>query len=164
MFDDAVAFVLHHEGGFVEDPNDPGGATNFGISQRFLDGIGDARFAADITIEGAMALYKEYFWDAIRGDELPPSLALMVFDAAVNQGPGTAARALQRSVGAKADGFIGPRTIAAAYSAGPAKALVNIAAERAVGYGNLDTFQHYGRGWMRRLFACYTEALVTTEG
>ena len=77
-------FVLSAEGGLVDDGSDPGGLTKFGISQRAYPNL-DIR---ELTIEGAKALYRKDYWNRFSCDKLPPGIALLVFDAAVNQGAG----------------------------------------------------------------------------
>lgn len=98
------------EGGerVTEDPRDPGGLTKWGVSQRAFPSL-DIRA---LSRDQAMALYDEHYWRRCRCDELPARLALMVFDTAVNQGTGKAARLLQRAVGVSADGVLGPVTMA----------------------------------------------------
>ena len=107
-FEQAVALILKHEGGYVHDKNDPGGETNYGISKRAYP----AEDIKALTPERAKALYRRDYWDAIRGPELPFPVALVVFDMAVNAGVSAAVKLLQRSVGATVDGKIGPQTIA----------------------------------------------------
>ncbi|MEC7571953.1 MAG: glycosyl hydrolase 108 family protein [Pseudomonadota bacterium] len=133
----ALEMVLEHEGGFVIDPDDPGGATNFGISIRFLraeiragralladfdiDGDGDLDPAdmEGLSREGAAQLYRSAFWDRYALGDLPPILAPKVFDLAVNMGPRQAFKLLQRALraagaeGVVDDGVIGPLTRAA---------------------------------------------------
>ena len=128
-FQEAVAFVLSDriEGGYVDHPNDPGGATNFGISTRFLRSIGDQRNVRSLTREDAIDLYKRYFWDKVWGDQIADQdLALCLFDAAVNQGPGAAVKFLQEALnryeegaGLPVDGVMGPETVAAANAVAP---------------------------------------------
>lgn len=110
----AITFVLKEEGGYGVHPNDRGGETNFGISKRRFPN----EDIAAMTEARAKHLYRLHYWDLMKCDELPSPMAIAVFDAAVNQGEGWAARALQLALGVPADGNIGPRTIAAANKAG----------------------------------------------
>jgi lysozyme family protein len=154
-FEAAFDIIIGHEGGYVNDPADPGGETKYGISKRAYP---DLDIAA-LELADARDIYRADYWDACRCDELPPALALAVFDAAVNQGVAAAGRFLQRAVGASADGVIGPNTLAAAGRAGEA-ALGHLLAERALHYASLPTFARFGRGWMRRLFETHARALA----
>ena len=111
-FNPCLTFVLWAEGGYVDDPLDPGGATNLGIT---LGVLREWRHTAvtksdvqNLTREEAGAIYRARYWNAIRGDELPAGVDLMVFDACVNLGPGRSARMLQAAVGVAQDGAIGP--------------------------------------------------------
>lgn len=134
FFDAAFAIVVGIEGGYVNDPADPGGETRFGISKRQYPQID----IASLTLDQAKALYLRDYWSVCRCDELPWDMALAVFDCAVNQGPGTAER-IHAS----------------------AKTLIEFQAERAVIYAKLATFPEFGRGWMRRLFAIFQAAKAT---
>lgn len=154
-FERAVAFVLKREGGFSDDPRDPGGATKFGISARAYPDVD----IANLTIEQATAIYRRDYWDRIKGDLLPAPLALMAFDAAVNQGPRRAIQWLQHAVAANADGVVGPETIAKAIKCDVEKALLELAARRAYAYGTTKSFETFGLGWSRRLAACLATAL-----
>jgi len=156
MFDKAVAFVLEHEGGaaITDDPNDPGGLTKYGISQRSFPDL-DIRALSEGE---AVMIYKVRYWDKCRCSELPGDLAIIVFDAAVNQGPMAAAKTLQQALGVNVDGIIGPATIAAACRAGRS-ALSELVARRMVMYGLNPNFTRYGLGWSRRLSACHELAM-----
>src|SRR6056300_269579 len=106
-FDDALEFVLRYEGGYVNDPNDPGGETNMGISKRaFPD-----EDIAGMTHQRAAFLYHTHYWTPCRCDDMPFHLAICVFDFAVNSGVKRASKTLQRLVSATPDGVIGPKTI-----------------------------------------------------
>lgn len=148
----AIDFVLSYEGGLVDNPADPGGLTNWGISSRSYPSV-DIR---NLTRDGAAEIYKRDYWDAVHGDELPGPLAIAVFDSAVNQGAGTARRLLQIALGVDADGIIGPRTVKAAHEGG-IDAVVSFLAKRAVRYHetmrdvpSLNVFAH---NWFFRLFS-----------
>lgn len=162
-----LTHVLSWEGGEVNDPRDPGGHTNFGITQKALDRArwkypeaGLPKSVSDLEQEHVQFIYRKQYWDVCRCSELPAAVAVQVFDAAVNQGPEDAALFLQKAAGAKADGKIGPLTIAAANNCDPHKLAREFAAYRAHDYSLLDHLDDiYGLGWMRRLFACYDLAL-----
>lgn len=164
-FDHALQFVMGWEGGYINHPRDPGGATNLGITHRTLDDYrrrfpdwslpGDVRA---LTKPHAARIYRHGYWDEVRGDDLPAPIALLAFDCAVNQGPARARRVLQEAAGVRVDGVIGPVTLAAVRGATPATLIREYAARRALAYvqtGNMATF---GLGWMRRLMAAVIEA------
>ena len=118
QFENAVGLVLQHEGGFVQHPSDPGGATKFGITHATLARARGHPVSVDdvrsLTREEAIAIYRRLYWDAVRAEELPPGLDLAVFDLAVHSGPLRAVRMLQAVLGVEADGIVGPVTLAAA--------------------------------------------------
>ena len=158
----AIDFVLSYEGGLVENPLDPGGLTNWGISSRSYPSL-DIR---NLTRDDAASIYKKDYWDAVHGDELPGPMAVAVFDSAVNQGAGTAKRMLQIALNVEADGIIGPRTIKAAHDGG-LDAVVRFLAERAVRYHEtmrdvpgLNVFAH---NWYFRLFSLARIVMVGTN-
>ncbi len=109
-------WILAYEGGFVNHPKDPGGATNQGITQRTYDAyrrrIGHATQSVRLidNVERD-TIYRVQYWDAIRGDDLPIGVDAAVYDFAVNSGPSRAAKFLQRIVGVKQDGVIGLQTL-----------------------------------------------------
>lgn len=166
-FDAALAEVLRHEGGYVNHPSDPGGRTNRGVTQRTWEQwtgkkASEAEMRA-LTVDQVRPLYRKNYWDEVRGDDLPPALALCVFDFAVNAGPSRAARFLQRMVGASIDGKIGPATIAAVagYTGahGVAKAVRGYQDARREYYRSLPTFPTFGKGWLRRVDEVQAAAL-----
>ena len=109
-------WILAYEGGFVNHPKDPGGATNQGVTQRTYDAyrrrIGHATQSVRLidNVERD-TIYRVQYWDAIRGDDLPIGVDAAVYDFAVNSGPSRAAKFLQRIVGVKQDGVIGLQTL-----------------------------------------------------
>lgn len=154
-FDKAIAFVLDSEGGISEDPNDPGGLTNFGISQRAYPAVNIRR----LSREDAIGIYKKDYFDAIHGDALPPAIAILLMDTAVNQGVAAAVRILQYSVGAKTDGVMGPQTLQAVASASLSKLTAELVARRMNAYGLNPAFTRYGLGWSRRVAQCHQLAM-----
>jgi lysozyme family protein len=150
-----LAFVLAAEGGYVDDPQDPGGATNLGIT---LDELSQWRHTAvtkadvqELTRDEAAAIYRTSYWNATRCSDLPSGVELMVFDAAVNNGTGRAAKFLQAAVGATPDGSIGPITLAAVAAADAMALITALASERSAFYHTLSTFDHFGAGWISRV-------------
>lgn len=154
QFDDAFEIVLGHEGGFVDHPADPGGATNFGISQRAYPGE-DIR---GMTVERAKEIYRRDYWGPAGCDALPPGIRLHVFDAAVNSGPRAAAKWLQRAVGETEDGVVGPRTVQAASSIPTPRLVARFSGIRLEALTSLPTWVAFGKGWARRIAANLREA------
>ncbi len=121
VFDQSLSHVLDFEGGEVNDPRDPGGLTNRGVTQRTLDRCGKKypeaglpESVSDLEHEHVRFIYKVEYWNKCRCGDLPAPVAVLVFDAAVNQGPNDAGVFLQLAGGSLVDGLIGPKTIAAA--------------------------------------------------
>lgn len=155
--------VKIYEGGWSNHKSDPGGLTKWGVTLATIralgcdfDGDGDVD-AADLramTPEEAAEIYLREYWTKARCPDLPAPLAFVVYDSAVNQGPGRAARFLQQAAGASVDGRIGPKTLAAVkgrWEADPLGLLTEYQARRMVHYGGLPIFETFGLGWSRRL-------------
>lgn len=148
-FDQAFALTVSPavEGGYVSDPADPGGETKYGISKAAYPSID----IASLTLDAAKAIYQRDYWMACRCDALPPTVAGLLFDAAVNQGAGWARQALQSAAGVATDGVIGPKTLAAAAAADPATLHATIGWLREARYRSLTDFPTFGHGWIIRL-------------
>ena len=151
----SLDMVLKHEGGFVDHPEDPGGATNKGITHKtYSDFLGrpleDVDELKNIPDEHVQLIYKQGYWDKVKGDDLPSGVDFAIFDWAVNSGPGRAAKALQKAVGATQDGAIGPKTLEAVEAADAAETVKAVADEREAFYRGLRTFDTFGKGWLRR--------------
>jgi len=163
--------VLAFEGGYVDHPDDPGGATNLGITRETLARyrgrpVSKAEVRA-LDADTARAIYRRFYWEALRCDDLPAGIDLAVFDGGVNQGPGRAARLLQRALNVGVDGIIGPVTLGAARSADPGGLLDEFMALRMRAYGRLARlFRTFGLGWSRRLMAAHSaaQALIGEAG
>lgn len=147
MFDKFIDRVLSHEGGYVNDPRDPGGETKFGIAKRSYPHI-DIK---NLTREQAIEIYRTDFWQRVQGDQLPEAFVFQALDAAVNHGIGNSVRWMQRAVGAADDGVIGPVTLARVKRFDPADLVLLFNAERLEFYTKLSTFDAFGRGWARRV-------------
>ena len=146
-FERCLAHVLASEGGYVNDPVDPGGETNMGISKRSYPKE-DIR---NMTRARAAQIYRRDFWDPVRGDDLPPGLDLVAFDGAVNSGVSRGARWLQQALGVTADGKVGPQTLAAARQAHP-EAVIDRACDLRMGFlRGLPTWSRFGKGWSSRV-------------
>ncbi len=170
-FDEALAHVLQMEGGWTEDPYDPGGPTNQGVTLAVyarhigetLDAASTARLKARlraISPSTVREIYDTRYWQPSRAPDLPAGLALMHFDASVNHGVAGAARFLQQAVGADVDGEIGPLTLAAAHAVDEPPALNTYAELRRTRYRALHHFWRFGRGWLRRVDSTLQRALA----
>lgn len=150
-FDTYIKRVLEHEGGFVDHPSDPGGATRYGITQKTARANGYTGDMRQFPLDAAIAIYRKDYWDALRCDAMPWPVAFQVFDAGVNHGVSRSAQWLQTAVGTAADGKVGPQTIAAVLGANPAELVMRLTAIRLEFYAGLNTFGTFGRGWVRRV-------------
>ena len=164
-FNTALQHVLKHEGGYVDHPRDPGGATNRGVTKKAWEEYVGHEVSKDdikaLTVEDVTPFYKKKYWDKVRGDELPAGLDYVVFDIAVNSGTGRAAKMLQTIVGANPDGAIGPKTIEAILTCNVASdILINkLCDKRLEFWKSLPTFDTFGKGWTNRGNSVREEAL-----
>ena len=169
-FDLAIPTVLRHEGGFVDDANDPGGATNYGVSLRWLKskglisdlehktGTDDAVSAVKkMTRDEAAAFYKEFWWDAYKYEEMAQQIiATKVLDMAVNLGAPRAHRFVQTVVGAQVDGVLGEKTFALINEANPFLVIKGLQLTQATYYRELvqrnPRLQEFLNGWLNRAY------------
>ena len=152
-FDKAIERVLAHEGGYVNDPMDRGGETNWGVTRNTATSAGYTGKMRDMTRDQAKVIYRARYWAAIKGDDLPFAVAYQLLDAAVNHGTNQAVKFLQRAAGAQADGLIGAATIAAVKAKPVGQVVNNFLAHRTEFFCSLPTFDTFGRGWIRRVAA-----------
>ena len=150
-FDQAFDILLKHEGGFSDHAADPGGKTRFGITEAVAREVGYRGDMRELPMDLAKRIYKDRYWDAVRGDELPEAVRYAVFDAAVNSGPRQAILWLQRAVGVKDDGIIGPVTLAAVRAGDPEHLVRRMLAQRLRFMASLPNWPAFGRGWARRI-------------
>jgi lysozyme family protein len=158
---ESLARVLVHEGGYVNHPADPGGPTNKGITQRVYDSYRKGKKLAPrsvkaITSDEVADIYDRQYWDAIKGDQLPAGVDYVVFDGAVNSGPGQSIKWLQRALGplytGRADGIVGLGTLAALKAVNNLDSLIDrICALRLAFLRALTTWRTFGGGWTRRV-------------
>jgi uncharacterized protein (TIGR02594 family) len=164
MFPAALAHVLAMEGGWTDDPDDPGGPTNFGVTLATFAAYTGVSVAADtfpalkerlraIPHDMVEDIYRTRYWVPSKAGLMAAPLAQMHFDAAVNHGVAGAARLLQRAVGTTVDGDIGPRTLAAIAALPVDQLLEHYAGERRGRYRSLGHFWRFGRGWLARVDA-----------
>jgi len=156
--------VLKAEGGFVNHPRDPGGMTNLGVTRNvwreWVKRDVDEAEMRSLTPEKVMPLYKTKYWDACKCDELPLGVDYAVFDFAVNAGVSRASKTMQTALGTAADGIVGPATIGVAVNADPDHFLEKFSAAKEHFYRGLQTFDVFGKGWLRRV----SEVKQTAEG
>ena len=149
------ALVLKNEGGYVDNPADPGGATNLGCTKAVWEQyIGRSVTKDDIkalTPNDVMPLYKAKYWDTIKGDDLPEGVDYAVFDFAINSGPSRAAKALQSVLSVTVDGQIGSATLRALETANPREVATAVCEARLAFLQSLPTYGTFGKGWSRRV-------------
>lgn len=171
-FAEALRLVLRHEGGYVNHPKDPGGATNLGITigtaKRYgvdMDGDNDTDIVdiKMLTPSVAAKIYKGEYWDKVAGDLLPSGLDYAVFDFAVNSGIGRAPKYLQAVLGVTQDGKIGNATLKAIEGKNVADLINQLCDRRMVFLRNLDTWGTFGRGWTSRVAGVRASALAMTK-
>ncbi len=173
-FDTSLVHVLEMEGGWTEDPHDPGGPTNQGITLGVfaawkgltLDATNTAALKEElrrISPETVRAIYRKRYWEPSAAGAFSAGVALMQFDAAVNHGVGSAIRMLQEAGGATIDGEIGPETHAAVARAGAGEIVTRYADIRKAKYRALPHFWRFGRGWLRRADVTLARALAAEQ-
>ena len=165
-FERCLAEVLKHEGGWSDHSDDPGGATNKGVTlstYRAWKGKATKSDLRKISDADVAAIYRAWYWQAVRGDDLPAGLDLVAFDAAVNSGPSRGARWLQQALGVSDDGKVGPQTVAAAKRAYAPAAVMRAIAIRRGFLKSLKTWPTFGKGWTARLDAVEAAALAMAE-
>ena len=161
-FTTALAFTLSAEGGWSDDPDDPGGPTMKGITfATFRAHFPDATLEdlRSITDEEVAQIYRDGYWNAVKGDDLPTGADLSVFDFGVNAGPGHSIRQLQRAVNVNPDGIIGPVTLAAMARLNTVFLIGNLWRRQMAYYEGLSTFDTFGKGWTNRTDARRAAAL-----
>jgi len=147
--------MLKSEGGYVNNPADPGGMTNLGVTkatwENWVGRESDEAEMRGLTPEKVEPMYKKKFWDAVRSDELPVGLDYLMFDFAVNAGAGRAIKTLQSSVGVTPDGGFGPMTMAAVQSVDSVELIERFSQAKEDFYRSLNTFATFGKGWLNRV-------------
>jgi lysozyme family protein len=147
--------MLKSEGGYVNNPADPGGMTNLGVTkatwENWVGRESDEAEMRGLTPEKVEPLYKKKYWDAVRGDELPPGISYLCFDFAVNAGAGRSIKTLQTAVGVTPDGGFGPMTMAAVQAVDPVELIERFSQAKEDFYRSLTTFSTFGKGWLNRV-------------
>lgn len=148
-FDMAFDRLMDHEGGYVNDPNDPGGETKYGVSKRSYPDL-DIK---NLTRDAAKEIFRRDFWDRINGDAVYDGVAWQLADFAYHSGPETAVRYFQRALGVADDGRFGPVSRKAAETMSESDQIQRVLAERLDFLTRLSNWKHAGRGWARRIAA-----------
>lgn len=150
-FDQAFHQLLGHEGGYVNHPSDPGGATCWGVTERVARAHGYTGHMRDLPVDVAKAIYKRDYWDAVRADEVPDAVRYSLFDGAVNSGVKQSIKWLQRGLGVTDDSVLGPQTLAAARAADGQSLKSKMLGARLQFMTDLPTWPSFGKGWARRI-------------
>ena len=150
-FDKAFDLLIGNEGGYVNNPADPGGETNWGITRAVAVDNGYTGSMKLMQKETAKQIYKKMYWDKLQCDQFSFVVAFQLFDAGVNHGNSQAVKFLQRSMSVVDDGVIGAKTIAATNSLDDHQIVMLFNAERIEFYAELKTFSTFGKGWVRRV-------------
>ena len=167
-YEHCLGMILHHEGGYVNHPKDPGGETNMGVTRRVYENwcLEQDLFRKDmkdLEFSDVAPIYKKNYWDRCKCDSLPNGVDLCVFDMGVNAGTGRGARFLQKCVGSISDGAVGPNTLRQVDEwiamRGEEDLITDYSERRRDYYKRLKTFSTFGRGWIRRVDETEVEAL-----
>lgn len=163
-----MPWVFSEEGGYVDHPKDPGGATNLGITHRTLSAWRGKKVTKqdvkNLTKKEAQEIYRSEYWNPIRGDQLPSGLDYAVFDYAINSGPARAVKDLQRILGVTQDGIIGAQTLAAIKSQN-IETLVNKYMDRRLAFlKSLSGWKTFGKGWSARVSRVRAKSLNLVSG
>jgi len=160
--------ILHHEGGWADHPKDPGGATKKGVNlatySKYLGRQATKDELRNISDADIQQIYRSLYWNRAACDQLPTGVDLVVFDMAVNSGPGRAVKLLQEIVGSTPDGGIGPQTLAAVAKQNPLSLIEQYSEARRVFYKSLGAYVTFGKGWLRRTDEVEAEAIKQGSG
>lgn len=168
-FDRSLSAVLRHEGGYVNNPKDNGGPTNKGVTlvnfRRFVKPDGTIADLKALTTDQAGTVFRRQYWDAVSGGVLPVGIDYATFDMAIHSGPRLAAKFLQRAVGAKDDGAIGPKTLEAIVGKDPAAIINAMLDARMTFLRKHEDWPTFGKGWISRVAGVRKLALqMAAEG
>ena len=160
IFDKAFERLLGHEGGYSDNPADPGGITMYGITQRVARLSGYTGDMHALPLEKAKDIARRKYWNTVKADQLPVAVRFDVFDAAYNSGPRRAIEWLQRAVYVEVDGKFGPATLKGVQTYAPGAIAARFNGHRLNFMNDLDTWATFGRGWSQRI----AQNLIATEG
>jgi lysozyme family protein len=162
-FENCFSMVIKSEGGFVNNPKDPGGMTNLGVTrsawEAFLNRSVTEAEMRKLTPADVKGFYKAMYWDKIKGDQLPSGVDYAAYDLAVNSGVGRAAKYLQDIAGVPADGIIGPKSIEAILACDPHQMADALCDMRLDFLKRLPTFETFGKGWSIRVAEVKSKAI-----
>lgn len=150
-FDSAFDLLIIHEGGFSNHPDDPGGATMYGVTEAVARDWGYTGHMRDFTLAMAKDIYRDRYWTKCQCDAMPDAIRYPLFDAAVNSGPTQAVKWLQAAAGVKADGIIGMATRHAVTQLDPYALKAAMIARRLRFMTDLKNWPSFSRGWARRI-------------
>jgi lysozyme family protein len=161
-FKASLEHVLKSEGGYVNNPKDPGGMTNLGVTkatyEAFLGHPVTEATMRGLTPEIVAPLYEKKYWDVCKCDELPSGVDYLVFDFAVNAGPGRAVKILQKALGLPQDGIIGPQTLHNIAIMEKGELVTRFSQAKEEFYRSLPTFATFGKGWLSRVASTQSAA------
>lgn len=163
-FERALGYVLKTEGGFVNNPKDPGGMTNLGCTKAvWEEWVGhpvDEKAMRNLTPANVAPLYRRKYWDKVSGDYLPAGVDYVVFDCAINSGAGRAIKLLQESLNIVADGYLGPITLKMVASANASTLIDKYQQNRFAFLQSLPTWSTFGHGWGNRIAEVKSYGLI----
>jgi len=154
-FKECLDLVLKSEGGYVNNPADPGGMTNLGVTKRvweeYIGHEADEKEMRSLTPEKVAPLYEQKYWRPCYGEVLPRGLDFVVFSMGVNAGPGRSVKLLQQSIGCVPDSIIGPTTRSLILGSDSTTLIAKFSEARREYYRSLKTFPVFGKGWLARV-------------
>lgn len=150
-FNRAFDLLITHEGGFSNHPDDPGGATMYGVTEIIARANGYTGPMRDLPLDTAKQIYKKMYWDTCRCDAMPDVIRYPLFDASVNSGPKQATKWLQSAAGIKSDGIIGPMTQQAVAVLNPYTIKMSMISNRLRFMTGLANWPSFSKGWARRI-------------
>lgn len=150
-FDEAFDRLVGHEGGYSNNPADPGGETMWGITLNVAHKHGYRGSMRELPLITAKKIARVEYWDAVRADELPEAIRFDVFDGAYNSGPSQSIKWLQRAVYATPDGDLGPKTLGAVSKCDPEAIACRYNGHRLDFMNDLKTWGSFSRGWSQRI-------------
>ncbi|AYY96941.1 hypothetical protein EGY19_05420 [Burkholderia multivorans] len=154
-FDNAFDALIGNEGGYSNNPKDPGGETMWGVTARVARAAGYTGAMRDLPRDTAKAIAKRLYWDPLHLDQFDPRVAFQIFDA--NYNGGHPVIWMQGAAGADVDGVLGPKTIAAVQATEPLRFILRWNALRLTYFTSLSTWATFGKGWTRRIAANLTK-------
>ena len=154
-FDKCLDLLLDDEGGFVNNPKDPGGMTNLGVTkaawESFVGHTVAEKEMRNLTRKSVASFYERKYWDACKCDDIPSGIDYLIFDFAVNAGVGTAVKLLQNVLGITRDGSVGPVTLQNVAISDKIDLISRCSSAKISHYEDLPAFPEFGKGWLSRV-------------